>query len=44
LSAPESEIKARLIERQPTTCGLKPIGQRVFKLAQEIEAGAYAFG
>jgi DNA-binding transcriptional LysR family regulator len=42
LSALESEIKTRLIERQPRTCGLTPIGQRVFELAQQMEEGAFA--
>lgn len=42
LSALESEIKTCLIERQPRTCRLTPIGQRVFELAQEMEESAYA--
>jgi DNA-binding transcriptional LysR family regulator len=42
LTALESEIKTRLIERQSRTCRLTPIGQRVFELAQQMEDGAYA--
>ena len=42
LSALESEIKTSLIERQPRTFRLTPIGQRVFELAQDMEEGAYA--
>jgi DNA-binding transcriptional LysR family regulator len=42
LSALESEIKTRLIERQSRTCSLTPIGQRVFELARQMEDGAYA--
>lgn len=42
LSALESEIDTRLIERQPKACTLTPIGQRVFELAQEMEEGAHA--
>ena len=42
LSALESEIETRLIERQPKACRLTPIGQRVFELAQEMEEGAHA--
>jgi DNA-binding transcriptional LysR family regulator len=42
LAALESDIKTRLIERQPKTCKLTSIGQRVLELAQEMEEGAYA--
>jgi DNA-binding transcriptional LysR family regulator len=42
VSALESEINTRLIERQPRICRLTPIGQRVFEVAQQMEEGAYA--
>jgi DNA-binding transcriptional LysR family regulator len=42
LSALESDIGTRLIERQPRACKLTPIGQRVFDLAQGMEEDAYA--
>ncbi|WP_128597053.1 LysR family transcriptional regulator [Paraburkholderia kirstenboschensis] len=42
LSALESEIRTSLIDRQPRTCRLTAIGQRVFELAQEMEESAYA--
>jgi DNA-binding transcriptional LysR family regulator len=42
LTAFESEIKTRLVERQPKTCRLTPIGQRVLELALEMEDDAYA--
>lgn len=41
LSALETEINARLIERQPRACRLTPLGQRVFELALEMEEGAH---
>jgi DNA-binding transcriptional LysR family regulator len=42
LSALESEIETRLIERHPRTCKLTSIGQRVFEVAQGMEESAYA--
>lgn len=42
LSALESEIAARLVERQSRSCKLTPIGERVFEVAQQMEEGAYA--
>jgi DNA-binding transcriptional LysR family regulator len=42
LSALESELNTRLIERQPKACRLTSIGQRVFEVAQGMEEGAYA--
>jgi DNA-binding transcriptional LysR family regulator len=42
LSALEDDLQVRLIDRLPRSCQLTAIGQQIYDLATQIEAGAFA--
>lgn len=44
LGALEAELKVRLVDRLPRSCQLTALGQRIFSIAQEMDAAAFAVG
>jgi DNA-binding transcriptional LysR family regulator len=42
LSALETELQARLVDRLPRSCQLTALGRQIFTLVTEMEAGAFA--
>jgi len=42
LSALEAELQVRLVDRLPRSCQLTALGQRIFAIAKEMDAAAFA--